>query len=82
MTTPRTPLIEAKVKTSAIAAAVVGLVLALLSRYVFAGGEVPDAVETMVTTVVGALVSGGITFAVGWLTRHTPRDVIQVDAED
>lgn len=82
MTTPRTPIVEAKVKTSAGAALAVGAVLALLSQYVFKGGPVPGAVETIVTTVVSAAVSGGFTFVVGWLTRHTPRDVIQIDTRE
>lgn len=82
MTSPRTLIVEAKVKTSAAAAAVVGLVLSLLSLYVFKGGPVPEALEVFVTSAVGTLVSGGVTYVVGWVTKHTPRDVVQVDAEE
>ena len=64
--------IEAKVKTSSAAAAVVGLMLALLQLYVFKDG-VPDAVEAVVTAVVAPVVTGGLTFVTGWLTKHTPR---------
>jgi hypothetical protein len=64
--------VEAKVKTSSAAAAVVGLVLALLQLYVFKDG-VPDALEAVVTSVVTPVATGGLTFVAGWLTRHTPR---------
>jgi hypothetical protein len=82
MSTPAGPVVEAKVKTSAAAAAAVGLVLSLLSAYVFKGGEVPDALAVMVTTVVTTVVSGGVTFLVGWLTKHTPRWLAKVDSTD
>lgn len=82
MTAPHTPIVEAKVKTSAAAAACVGVVLALLSQYVFSGGPVPGVVEAIVTPAVTALVTGGITFVAGWMTRHTPRDVIQIDTPE
>lgn len=76
------PVVEAKVKTSAAAAAAVGFVLALLQLYVFKGAEVPDALEVMVTTVVTTVVSGGVTFLVGWLTKHTPRWLGDVSATE
>lgn len=79
---PTGPVVEAKVKTSAAAAAAVGLVLSLLQAYVFKGGEVPDALAVMVTTVVTTVVSGGITFLVGWLTKHTPRWLGKIDATE
>jgi hypothetical protein len=79
---PRTPIVEAKVKTSAAAAAVVGLALALIGQYLFKGGPVPSVVEAIVTPAVTALVTGGITYVTGWLTRHTPRDVVQLDTEE
>lgn len=83
MSAPTTgPVVEAKVKTSAAAAAAVGFVLALLQAYVFKGGDVPDALEVMVTTVVTTVVSGGVTFLVGWLTKHTPRWLAKVDTTD
>lgn len=75
------PVVEAKVKTSAAAAAAAGFVLSLLQLYVFKGGEVPAALEVMVTTVVTTVATGGVTFAVGWLTRHTPRWLGMIDAE-
>lgn len=76
------PVVEAKVKTSAAAAAAAAFVLSLLQLYVFkGGGEVPAALEVMVTTVVTTVVTGGLTFAVGWLTRHTPRWLGRIDAE-
>lgn len=82
MTAPRTPIVEAKVRTAAAAAAVVGLVLSLLSLYVFDGGPIPEALEVIVNSVVYTLVTGGITFLVGWLTRHTPRDVLDIHTEE
>lgn len=66
------PIVEAKVKTSALAAAVTGLVLSALATYVF-GGQVPGVVEQVVTQLVGTVVPAVVTFAAGWLTRHTPR---------
>jgi ABC-type multidrug transport system permease subunit len=82
MTAPRSPIIEAKVKTSAAAAAVVSLVLAMLGQYVFHDGPVPEPLTAIITTLVTALVTGGITFLVGWVTRHTPRDIIHIDTEN
>lgn len=75
------PVVEAKVKTSTTAAAAAGFVLSLLQLYVFKGGDVPDALAVMVTTVVTTVVSGGATFLVGWLTRHTPRALAEVDTD-
>lgn len=66
------PIVEAKVKTSSAAAAVTGLILSALATYVF-GGEVPGAVEQIVTQVVGTVVPAAVTYAAGWVTRHTPR---------
>lgn len=71
------PIVEAKVRTSALAAAVTGLVLSALATYVF-GGQVPGVVEQIVTQLVGTAVPAVVTFTVGWLTRHTPR--VDVDA--
>ena len=77
-----TPIVEAKVKTATAAAAVAGLAVSLLSQTVFHGGPVPELLDTVVTTSVSTLVSGGITFLVGWLTKHTPRDVVQIDTRE
>ncbi len=72
MTSPITgPLlntVEAKVKTGAATAAIVGLLMTLLNAYVFKGNT-----PVWVEGVLGTLVTGGLTFAVGYLTRHTTR---------
>ncbi|PXY27443.1 holin [Prauserella muralis] len=75
--------VEVKVKASAAAATVTGVVLALLGQYVF-GGEVPDLVEGIVEPLVSGGVLGGITFGAGWWARHSPRqlrNVVDVDVE-
>jgi hypothetical protein len=61
-------LIEKKVQASTAAAALSGLILWGLGTYAFRG-NVPD----VVTSWVYALVPAGITFAAGYLARHTPR---------
>lgn len=60
--------IEAKVKASTTAATVAAAVVGLLGAYVF-HGNVPGWVQP----IIGAVVTGGLTFAAGWLTKHTPR---------
>lgn len=75
----REPIVEAKVKASALAATVAGLVLSLLG-HVF-GGDVPTVLAGAVESTVTALVTGGVTFAGGWLARHTPRDVVDVEVD-
>jgi hypothetical protein len=60
--------IERKVQASTVAAAISGLVLWALGTYVFKG-NVPD----VVTSWVYALVPAGITFAAGYLAKHTAR---------
>ncbi|OQO89944.1 hypothetical protein B1813_19075 [Saccharomonospora piscinae] len=79
-TVQRTPVIEAKVKTSAAAAAAAAFVLSLLGQFVF-GGETPEAVAAVVESAVTSLVTAGITFGGGWLARHTPRELVDVDVE-
>jgi hypothetical protein len=64
--------VEAKVKTTSAAAAVMGLVGAMLQLWVFKDG-VPDVVEAVLTSVITPLVTGGLTFLTGWLTHHTPQ---------
>jgi hypothetical protein len=76
------PVVEAKVKTSAAAAAVAAFVLSLIQQYLFKGAEVPDALAVMVSTVVITVVTGGLTFGVGWLTKHTPRWLLEIRGED
>lgn len=58
--------VETKVKASSAAAAVSGLALWALGRYVFKG-SVPD----VVTSWVYVIVASGLTFAAGYLARHT-----------
>ncbi len=60
--------VELKVKASTAAAAVSGLALYVLGRYVFKGA-VPDVVTSWTYAIVPAL----ITFAAGYAARHTPR---------
>ena len=60
--------VEAKVSAATAAAAVSSLAVWVLQAYVFRG-DVPPPVAAAVQVVVPAV----ITFAVGWLTRHTPR---------
>lgn len=59
--------IEKKVQASTAAAAVSGLALWAIGRYVFKGSGVPDVVASWVYVVVPGL----ITFAAGYLARHT-----------
>jgi hypothetical protein len=58
--------VEAKVKASTAAAALSGLALWALGRYVFKG-DVPD----VVTSWVYVIVAGGLTLGAGYLARHT-----------
>lgn len=60
--------VETKVQASTAAAAVSGIVLWILGRYAFKG-TVPDVVASWVYVLVPAV----ITFAAGYLARHTPR---------
>lgn len=60
--------VEKKVQASSAAAAVSGLALFALGRYVFKGA-VPDVVASWVYAIVPAL----LTFAAGYAARHTPR---------
>jgi hypothetical protein len=60
--------VEAKVQASTAVAAVSGLALWALGTYVFKG-DVPDVVASWVYV----LVPGVLTFAAGYLAKHTPR---------
>jgi hypothetical protein len=60
--------VETKVQASAAAAAVSGLALFALGRYVFKGA-VPDVVASWVYVIVPSV----ITFAAGYLAKHTAR---------
>lgn len=75
------PVVEAKVKTSAAAATAAAFVLSLVQQYGFNGGDVPEPLAVVVTSVVVTAVTGVVTFAVGWVTRHTPRWLAKLDAE-
>jgi len=66
MATAKKP--ERKVTTSTVAAAVAGLVIWLLGKYVFKG-TVPDAV----VLAVNVLMPGILAFLAGYFTRHTHR---------
>lgn len=59
---------ERKVTTSTAAAAVAGLVIWLLDKYVFTG-SVPDPVAL----AINVLMPGILAFVVGYFTRHTHR---------
>ena len=67
--------VETKVKASAAASAVAGLVLWALSRYVFKGA-VPDVVASWTYAIIPAV----LTFAAGYAAKHTPRAVAAVSA--
>ena len=60
--------VETKVQAATGAAAVSGLALWALGHYVFKG-TVPDVVASWVYVIV----PGVITFAAGYLAKHTPR---------
>ena len=59
---------ETKVQASTAVAAVSGLALWALGRYVFKG-DVPDVVASWIYVIV----PGVLTFAAGYLAKHTPR---------
>jgi hypothetical protein len=61
--------VENKVKAASTAATVAGFATSLIGALAFHGGTVPE----VIAAAVGALVTGGLTFAAGWLSRHTPR---------
>ena len=60
-------VVETKVKASTAAAAVSGLALWALGRYVFKGSGVPD----VVTSWVYVIIPGALAFGAGWLAKHT-----------
>lgn len=69
--------VELKVKVGAVAAALTALLLGALGDVLPSG-----AVPAWVGTPVLALVTGGVTFGLAWLARHTPRNVIDVANAD
>ena len=64
--------VETKVQASTAAAALSGLALWALGRYVFKGSGVPDVVASWVYVIT----PGVITFVAGYLARHTSVPVI------
>jgi hypothetical protein len=66
--------VETKVKASTVASVLTALVVALASRYLWHGDQVPAPV----VDVVGPVVTAVVTFAAGWLAPHTRR----VDVSD
>jgi hypothetical protein len=62
---------ERKVQAGTAAAAVSGVVLWVLGRYVFRGA-VPDVFASWIY----AIVPGLVTFAAGYLAKHTPRPAV------
>jgi hypothetical protein len=60
--------VETKVQASTGAAAISGLALYVLGRYVFKG-DVPDVIVSWVYV----LVPGVLAFGAGYLARHSPR---------
>ena len=67
--------VENKVKAGTAAAAVSGLVLYVLGRYVFKG-DVPDVVTSWTYAIIPAV----LTFAAGYRARHTV-STVDVTAE-
>lgn len=66
------PPVERKVQASTTVAAVSGMCLWLLGRYVFKG-DVPDVIASWVYV----LVPGVLTFLAGYFAKHTPRPGLQ-----
>jgi hypothetical protein len=64
--------VEAKVQAATSAAAASGLALWLLGHYVFKAG-VPDVVASWIYVIVPA----AITFAAGYLAKHTGRPAVR-----
>lgn len=69
--------VELKVKVGSVAAALTALLLGGVAD-VLPGGAVP----VWVATPLLAIVTGGVAFGVGWLARHTPRDVVDVSTDN
>jgi len=61
--------VERKVQASTATAAVSGMVLWVLGKYVFKG-DVPDVFASWIYVLVPA----GLTFVAGYFTKHTPRE--------
>jgi len=61
--------VETKVKASTAAAAVSGIALWLIGRYVFRGTAVPDVLQSWIYALAPAVV----TFGAGYIAKHTSR---------
>jgi hypothetical protein len=66
-------VVERKVKAATTAATIASAAVSLLGLYVF-HGVVPD----WVTALVGTAVTGALTFAAGYIAKHTPRTIAPV----
>ena len=64
--------VETKVKASTAAAAVSGIALWLIGRYVFRGTAVPDVLQSWIYTLAPA----AVTFGAGYLAKHTARPAV------
>jgi len=69
--------VEAKVKVGTAATLVTALVTGLLATYVF-HGVTPD----FVNEGISAIVTGGVGFIAMWLTKHTPRNIVDLTVDD
>lgn len=69
--------VELKVKVGSVAAALTALLLGAIAD-VLPSGTVPEWIGTPVL----AIVTGGVTFGLAWLVKHTPRDIVDISADD
>jgi hypothetical protein len=67
-----TPGVEWKVKAATVAS-YVGGVVALFVLQLLSDGYLLDYMPTTVGTFVAPLIPAVVTFAAGWITKHTPR---------
>lgn len=67
--------VERKVQASAVAAAISGMVLWIMGRYLFKG-TVPDVIASWIYVAVPA----AVTFTAGYLARHTNRPAAPLPA--
>jgi hypothetical protein len=67
--------VETKVKAASTTALVTSFVMDLAAKYVFS-----DGVPGWATALISGAVVGGLTFAAGWLAKHTPREPAETPA--
>lgn len=77
---PTTPPVEAKVKTGSLAAGLSAVVLYFVGKYVF-GGAVPAGLSAGLESLVVGAAGYAVTFVTGYLTKHTPRDWVDLDVQ-